>query len=146
MKPLLSILAVALGLACGSAHAFCFAEAAARYRVDESLLVAIAKTESGLRGNALHVNEDGSEDIGLMQINSGWLPKLQRHGIDRAKLLDPCVNANIGAWILAENFVQHGRTWKAVGAYNARSESKQQIYIKKVWGNLMRKPSTSTKS
>jgi soluble lytic murein transglycosylase-like protein len=126
----------ALMMVTHGAHAFCFDEAASRYKVDKSLLMAIAKTESSYRANAVNVNSNGSEDIGLMQINDSWLPQLKQWGIDRARLFDPCTNINVGAWVLANNFVQHGRTWKAVGAYNARSTDKQEVYAMKVWKNL----------
>ncbi|MBK4737821.1 lytic transglycosylase domain-containing protein [Noviherbaspirillum pedocola] len=119
-----------------SAHAFCFDEAAHRYHVDKQLLMAIAKTESGFRPNAYNINANGSADIGLMQINDSWLPTLRKWGIDRTRLFDPCTNVNVGAWVLANNFVQHGRTWKAVGAYNARSTDKQEAYAMRVWKNL----------
>ncbi|MEC4720488.1 lytic transglycosylase domain-containing protein [Noviherbaspirillum sp. CPCC 100848] len=120
----------------GSAGASCFDEAANRYNVDRELLRAIAKTESNFRADAINVNKDGSEDIGIMQINSSWLPKLRRYGITRQALLDGCTNVHVGAWVLAGNFRQYGRVWKAVGAYNARSQDKQEVYVAKVWKNL----------
>lgn len=73
-----------------------------------------------MRANALNRNRDGSWDVGLMQINSRWLPTLARHGIKAEELWDPCVSIHIGAWILAGNFRQLGFNWEAVGAYNAR--------------------------
>ena len=137
MKNLL--MAVTILCASQSATAYCFKEAASRYHVDESLLIAIAKTESRLDQNAIGRNQNGTEDIGLMGINTSWLPKLRKFGIDRKRLEDPCINANVGAWILAENFIQHGRTWNAVGAYNAKTPAKREIYIQKVWNNLYAK-------
>ena len=103
------------------AHA-CWQDAAARYGVDARLLYAIAQQESGLDARAInrsHAARTGSVDIGLMQINSRWLPVLHRHGIDEADLLHPCTNLQVGAWILAQSFRRHGATWEAVGAYHA---------------------------
>jgi soluble lytic murein transglycosylase-like protein len=131
----LLISASALFVATG-AQGMCFDEAASRYNVDRELLRAIAKTESNFRADAINVNKDGSEDIGVMQINSSWLPTLRRYGITRQALLDSCTNVHVGAWVLAGNFRQYGRVWKAVGAYNARSPDKQEIYVAKVWKNF----------
>ncbi|WP_082420942.1 lytic transglycosylase domain-containing protein, partial [Pseudomonas sp. NBRC 111142] len=93
-----------------TSHADCFAEAAARYRVSEKLLRAIQVTENrpGKADVVSQKNSDGTWDIGLMQINSSWLPKLSKYGIGEKELLDRCVSANVGAWILASNIASHG--------------------------------------
>lgn len=117
---------VASGLLLGaaaSAGATCWDQAAHRYAVSASLLRAIAQVESSERAAAMnrtHVERTGSYDIGLMQINSRWLPRLAEFGIDEAALIgDPCTNVMVGAWILAGNFSRLGAGWDAVGAYNA---------------------------
>jgi type IV secretion system protein VirB1 len=46
-----------------------------------------------------------STDIGLMQINSQWLPQLR---IPAEALLDPCTNIRVGTAILSRNYA---RTW-----------------------------------
>ncbi|WP_241839293.1 lytic transglycosylase domain-containing protein [Rhodoferax antarcticus] len=115
----------------------CFSEAAQRFSINKSLLMAIAKTESNLNPRAIGpTNKNGSFDIGLMQINSGWLPTLDRYGISYADLRLACTNIYVGAWIMANNISSHGQTWKAVGAYNAKTTSKREIYVYKVRKNL----------
>lgn len=110
----------ALLFAAVSAQATCFDQAADYYQVPEILLRAIAYHESGNNPKLVHTNPSGSKDIGLMQINEWWLPKLGPLGIGREDLFDGCVNAFVGAWVLAQNIRRaDGDVWKAVGAYNA---------------------------
>jgi soluble lytic murein transglycosylase-like protein len=119
-----------------SSHAHCFEQAGARYGVAPALLEAISTVESGGNSQARNLNRDGSEDLGHMQINSRWLGILASYGIDRQKLLDPCLNTHVGAWILAQNIRQHGYSWEAVGAYNARSPAKRNAYSHRVAARL----------
>jgi soluble lytic murein transglycosylase-like protein len=116
----------------------CLDDAARFHRVNVALVRAIAQQESGMRSNAINTNNDGSEDIGLMQINSSWLPKLRRYGITRESLFNGCVNAYVGTWILASNVKQFGATWKAVGAYNAVSANKQLVYANNIYRRIQR--------
>lgn len=115
------------------AQADCIDNAAAFHHVNVGLMRAIAQVESGTRTNVISPNTDGSFDIGLMQINSSWLPRLSQEGITKQSLFDPCTNAYVGAWILSENIRQFGPTWIAIGAYNASSPDKRLAYARKVY-------------
>ena len=141
MKIRLIVSALAL-LSVTNAQAFCFAEAAKRYGVDEQLLIAIASVESNFNPNARNVNNDKTTDIGLMQINSIHLPELRKYKITEKALLNPCTNTNVGAWVLADCIRFYGRTWRAVGAYNAgrllKMEATRQEYASKVASELRR--------
>ena len=114
------------------AGAACFEQAAQRYQVPVELLKAISTVESNGNPNAVNTNKNGSVDVGHMQINDWWLPKLEPYGITKEKLKDPCINTNVGAWILAQSIATHGFTWKAIGAYNATTGYKRLIYARKV--------------
>lgn len=143
---------VAISLIAASPAYACWEQAAARYGVSPELLYAIARTESGLDPQAVGHNRNGSRDIGLMQINSAWLPRLSKHGIAERDLFDPCTSIHVGAWILAGNVQRLGYTWEAVGAYNAASPALRRAYAERVYRQLMkastplqpREPSTSS--
>ena len=65
-----------------SLWAFCFTQASEKYNVPENLLRAIAAHESSMNPKAISKkNSDGTYDIGLMQINSWWMPQLYKYGI-----------------------------------------------------------------
>lgn len=105
-----------------AADTTCWQSAGVKHGVDPWLLYGIAKVESSLNTNAMnltHKKRTGSYDIGLMQINSRNLKGLAQFGINEASLSNPCVNIEVGAYILAEKIRVHGNTWDAVGAYNA---------------------------
>jgi len=117
------------------AHA-CWEQAAERYSISPELLYAIARTESGLDPQAIGHNRNGSRDIGLMQINSAWLPRLSNHGIAERDLFDPCTSIHVGAWILAGNVQRLGYTWEAVGAYNAANPALRRAYVERVYRHI----------
>jgi soluble lytic murein transglycosylase-like protein len=100
--------------------------------VPASLLKAIARHESGGRTHAINTNTNGSRDICLMQINSGWLPVLNRHGLQEKDLYGPCVNVLIAAWILSNNFQKLGYTTQGLGAYNAVTPWKRERYARQI--------------
>ncbi|WP_136416912.1 lytic transglycosylase domain-containing protein [Herbaspirillum sp. ST 5-3] len=124
----------------------CWEDAAAHYGVNAHVLYAIAKTESGLNPNAVNRNKNGSYDIGLMQINSSWLPTLRKYGVDEQRLRQPCVNIYVGAWILAQNMQRLGNSWEAVGAYNSSKPTLRQRYAWKVYKNLLPAASAETRA
>lgn len=100
----------------------CWEEAGTRYDVDPRLLCGLGKIESHFRPqaeNLSHYQRTKSTDIGELQVNSRWLKSLAKYGLTREDLFDSCTSRNIGAWILSDLFARKGKTWEAVGAYNA---------------------------
>ncbi|QIU92625.1 type III secretion system invasion protein IagB (plasmid) [Yokenella regensburgei] len=133
-----------------SVKADCWEYAGNMFNVSPRLLLAIAQQESSLNPDAINRNVDGTLDIGLMQINSYHLPRLQTLGIDKEKLLDPCISVIVGASILADMIVRYGYSWEAVGAYNAgtspKLHSRRMRYARKVWLNYEKLDSRSTQT
>ncbi|EAA1730949.1 lytic transglycosylase domain-containing protein [Salmonella enterica] len=124
----------------------CFNQASKRFQIDHRLLIAIAEVESNMNSKAIGLNKRGgkiiSEDIGIMQINSSWLPTLVGMGITRNDLLhNPCQNIYVGAWILAQNISSNGVNWESVGAYNAGFKGAnapfRMKYAKKVYAKYI---------
>ncbi len=101
-----------------NAKADCFEEAGDYYKINPDILYAIAKVESNFNQHAVNKNKDGSMDIGIMQVNSYWLPLLEENGINLEDLYNPCKNIFIGAWILSQCINKLGYTWRAVDCYN----------------------------
>ncbi|WP_175750013.1 transglycosylase SLT domain-containing protein [Burkholderia pyrrocinia] len=124
----------------GVARADCLDDAAAFQHVSVALMRGIAQVESGMNPNAVNTNTNGTVDIGLMQINSTWLPTLAREGITRESLFDACTNAYVGAWILSQNIRQLGPNWNAIGAYNSASPDKRLAYARKVYDAIRTMP------
>ncbi|MDY7548524.1 transglycosylase SLT domain-containing protein [Glaciimonas sp. Gout2] len=136
----ISLIAVTMCLAVStSSQAACWDEAGARYNIDPILLQAMAHVESGMNAAARNYNNDGSYDVGLMQINKLHFPRLATFGITEKRLIaEPCTSVMVGAWILAEFVQRVGYNWTAVGAYNAGTsihrKHARNRYIKKVAG------------
>lgn len=99
----------------------CLAAAERRHGLQPGITSAIAQVESGLNPRAVNdANRNGTQDVGLMQINSVHLPRLRAdYGIEREKLFNPCVNAFAGAQVLAQALERTGGAIKpALSIYN----------------------------
>ena len=121
----------------GGSHS-CWDKAALSYNLDPWLLFAIAKVESSFNHKAINKNVSKSGvvtyDLGLMQINSIWLPSLRNFGIDTKDLFEPCTSIFVGAWIVAQNIKRFGYNQDGIGAYNAPNNiSLRRAYAKKVY-------------
>ncbi|MBU9819677.1 lytic transglycosylase domain-containing protein [Rahnella sp. BCC 1045] len=131
------------------AQAFCFNEAGARYHVDPLLLRAITQVESSDNPHAINYNRNKkgkitSHDDGLMQINSTHLPELLSMGVlhsEQELLTNPCLNVQVGAWVLARHLQVCGVTWECLGSYNAGfaddNKEKRMLYARKVYAKYL---------
>jgi len=102
------------------------------------VLKAIAIIESKMNQRAVS-KERRSRNLGIMQVNSSWIPLLKRKGFDVKRIMDPCYNILIGAFVLKLHIDESGGDlWKGVGRYNAKNRGKQLRYIRKVRSVLRR--------
>lgn len=130
-----------------STQNFCFYEAGKYYNIDPALLISIAYVESNFNSAAIGKNKDSkgkilSHDYGLMQINQIHIPELKKLGIidsENDLISDPCLNIQIGAWILYKHFSRCGVNWTCVGSYNAgfsdKNKERRRKYIMRVYKN-----------
>lgn len=91
----------------------CFQQAANRYDLPLSLLLAVARGESSFNPNVV----SKANAIGVMQIQ--WPGTAQHLGIhDKSALYNPCVNIDAGSRYLRELIDQFGSVHIALAAYN----------------------------
>lgn len=111
----------------------CWRGASQYHGVDMWLLYSIAWVESRMDPSQVGKNKNGSFDMGLMQINTIWLPELAKYGIQKKQLMDSCTSIYVGAWIMSKNIRTYGYTWRAIGAYNSGNPSIGYPYAQKVY-------------
>jgi Transglycosylase SLT domain len=126
-------------------------QAAHRYEVPNSLLLAIAYVESKGVLTALNIDgtsvfpatwEEGQQlvdrhaqenlDVGLMQVNiPAWSRRLQ---LSAQTLYQPQVNLPVAAYVLRRCIDDSGGDlWKGVGCYHSPTSSTQRRYVRRVW-------------
>lgn len=118
----------------------CVMNASQLYGVPPAGIYAVLAAEGG-RTDAVSPNDNGSYDIGPMQVNSLWLaPLAQGWAVDRATAeaalrSKPCTNIAVGTWILADCIQRRGDFWQGVGCYHAPNNAELAgRYISRVAG------------
>jgi soluble lytic murein transglycosylase-like protein len=114
----------------------CVADAAREHDVPLAALMGILAAEGGAVGIAVR-NDNGSFDLGPMQVNTCNLNELVAQGFSpEAILRDGCVNAQAAAWILRREYLRTGNIWAAIGSYHSRTPSLRDAYIARVRKHL----------
>lgn len=109
----------------------CINQAALEFSVPAIIIVAVINTEKAWNGAAIK-NKNGTDDLGLMQVNTSWLPFLNKVGIDKKQLqYDACINVKVGTWILAKNIAKN-KGWQGVANYNSATPKYNRLYQAKV--------------
>lgn len=112
----------------------CMALVASWNHLPPRVLPAIQAVEGGRIG-LVHENSDGSEDLGLMQVNTRWILPLARYTgrpapMIRARLLDnACFGiAAAGAIMAAYLAEEKGNLMRAVGDYHSHTPALNLAY------------------
>ena len=116
----------------------CMALVAQIYSLPPRVLPSIQAVEGGGNG-VVHRNRDGTEDLGVMQINTLWLPTLSRYSklpvaeVRERLLTRPCYNIAAAGLILRTYLDEtRGDLMQAVGNYHSHTPLLNQGYQAKV--------------
>ena len=90
-------------------------------------------------------NTNGSHDLGPLQINSWWVPRIaalvgrpERH-VRYWLRYDACFNAEAARWVFLSALRTTGNYWTAVGVYHSPTASRQRRYTAAVASLLVRR-------
>jgi len=117
--------------------AACIHRAARGHGWLEKTLWGLRDQEAGWIGAAIR-NANGSYDLGPLQINNWWVPRLavllERSPGDVSRWLrsDACFNAEAARWIFLSSLSGTHDYWKAVGLYHSPTPSRQSRYAGQV--------------
>ena len=119
----------------------CMASVAAFYHLPPRVLPSIQAVEGGSVG-VVHGNADGSQDLGVMQVNTRWVAKLAevaRTTPDSVRIrliYDGCFNiAAAGAIMRTYLNEARGDLMLAVGYYHSHTPALNMAYQSKVLGS-----------
>lgn len=116
----------------------CMTLVANLYGIPPRVLPAIQRVEGGRVGTVSR-NRNGTEDLGVMQVNTIWIrPLAQYTGLSEAMVRerlinDPCFNiAAAGAIFRHKLDRRRGDVLSAVGDYHSRTPHRHEAYLSRV--------------
>ncbi|MSP02344.1 MAG: lytic transglycosylase [Acetobacteraceae bacterium] len=116
----------------------CMLATAQHYHLPPRVLPAIQRVEAGQHGS-ISRNFNGSADLGVMQVNTAWVPRLAKAWQMKpeevaARLIgDPCFNiAAAGAIMRIYLTEARGDVVRAVGYYHSHTPARASAYQMKV--------------
>jgi Transglycosylase SLT domain len=120
------------------------ASVAAFYHLPPRVLPSIQAVEGGLPGLA-HANQDGSLDLGVMQVNTRWVQPLARYvgmtpaDTEQRLLYDGCFNIAVAGAIMRICLDEAGGDLlRAVGYYHSHSPPLAEEYQRQVLASATR--------
>ncbi|WP_404478661.1 lytic transglycosylase domain-containing protein [Novosphingobium sp. BL-52-GroH] len=129
----LPIKGIAAEVAPESEIARCIHQAAGGRPWLERTLWGLRDQEAGWIGAEV-ANANGSHDLGPLQVNSSWVPKIAgmlsappdsvRHWLTH----DACFNVNAARWIFLTGLASSRDYWRAVGIYHSPTGWRQERY------------------
>lgn len=90
-------------------------------------------------------NRDGSHDLGPMQVNSWWVPKIaalvgrSEEQVRHWLRFDACFNIDAARWIFLTGLRQSRHYWEAVGTYHSPTAWRKARYAKDVAEKMRRR-------
>ena len=124
----------------GKVFAACLLLAAETYELPPHVLLGIYQVEGGRVGQEVGPNQNGSYDLGPMQINTIWLGELAgQWGVTKAPAKQ-WVRTNVGvaSWILRRHLNETGSLSQAISNYHSRTPGVGKIYKAKVLKSMNR--------
>jgi len=131
IKILFGLLLMVLSLF-GTPYDSIFEKAGADFGIEPSLLKRIATIESSMNPRAINQNQNGTMDIGLMQINTIHLRRLSKIGITQESLKDPEVNIYVAALLLSSHIRKKGYNLDAIGCYHSANLIYKSQWLKRL--------------
>ena len=107
----------------------------------EKTLWGLRAQEAGWLG-AQVANSNGTHDLGPLQINTWWVPRIARlidrseHNVRHWLRYDAGFNAEAARWIFLSALEMTGDYWKAVGVYHSPTAWRQRAYAGKVANHM----------
>jgi hypothetical protein len=121
----------------------CMVATAAFYHLPPRVLPSIQVVEAG-RPGTISQNTDGSADLGVMQVNTIWLPRfatitgMTAAAVRTRLIVDPCFNiAAAGAIMRIYLTEADGDLLRAVGFYHSHTPERASAYQAKVLSAAM---------
>jgi hypothetical protein len=122
----------------------CIREAATGSQWLEKTLWGLRDQEAGWIGAEVR-NTNGSHDLGPLQVNSWWVPRIASiTGRPEAHVRswlrnDACFNAQAARWIFLSGLAATRDYWEAVGVYHSPTRWRQRRYAVSVSQHLRRR-------
>jgi hypothetical protein len=110
----------------------------------EKTLWGLRDQEAGWIGAQI-LNSNGSHDLGPLQINSWWVPRIAamldrpQHHVRLWLMNDACFNAQAARWIFLSGLAVTRNYWSAVGVYHSPTAWRQRRYALSVSEHLKRR-------